>query len=560
MADLKELYKQKCSELGIKPNSKLVGNLPSSGGLQTLDLTDNMIGSKGVLAILPVVEHSPELATICLRGNMIASGTIKDLATTLREHKTVHSLDLSDNDIRLAGPDLLELLKHNRNICDVNIADTHLRPLFVNLITLQLKKNKGEPTPPEATPPAAAAAAEAPPPDEEAPQPPAEQPAGEPAPSDPPAPAEPATAEAPPASPPAVKTQDTPAPAAEETPPAPEATTGQDSPPQTSPQTSPRGNFGTFGDFNEIFSTEHAEPSFTEETEQLPATQSRPSSSGGGLTGGHVKPRRATVCAEAYSEAQIDDFKPEVYKKDEETQNFLLHALEQNQLLNHLDDYEHQVLVDAVKEVTVKEGECIYNEDEADMDESFIVKTGEVSIWMKDVEKERIGVSKFVGEVFLLYPQIANETAKAEKDCVLYSINRKTFKFILQQASKKKRAMYEGFLMRVPFLSTLQKNEILQLADALKSCSYEDGQGLINYGEVGDWLHIVVEGTVKVVGRNETGDKVDVCTFTVGDCVGELEFLNHHKCVADVLADGKYVTLPQNARTTHLLTGCARRR
>jgi CRP-like cAMP-binding protein len=45
-----------------------------------------------------------------------------------------------------------------------------------------------------------------------------------------------------------------------------------------------------------------------------------------------------------------------------------------------------------------------------------------------------------------------------------------------------------------------------------------------------------VEGVVEVIGRDEAGKEVNVCTFTTGDCVGELEFINRHECVADCKA------------------------
>ena len=33
-------------------------------------------------------------------------------------------------------------------------------------------------------------------------------------------------------------------------------------------------------------------------------------------------------------------------------------------------------------------------------------------------------------------------------------------------------------------------------------------------------------------GRNATGATINVCEFGPGDPIGELEFLNNHKCVA----------------------------
>ena len=40
-------------------------------------------------------------------------------------------------------------------------------------------------------------------------------------------------------------------------------------------------------------------------------------------------------------------------------------------------------------------------------------------------------------------------------------------------------------------------------------------------------------------GRNERNEVIHVCYFGAGDHVGELEFINHHSCVADVVATGE---------------------
>merc|ERR1712096_507139 len=46
-------------------------------------------------------------------------------------------------------------------------------------------------------------------------------------------------------------------------------------------------------------------------------------------------------------------------------------------------------------------------------------------------------------------------------------------------------------------------------------------------------------GTVEVFGRDKDMKEQKVCEFHVGDCVGELEFIHNHACVADVRAKGE---------------------
>ena len=71
-----------------------------------------------------------------------------------------------------------------------------------------------------------------------------------------------------------------------------------------------------------------------------------------------------------------------------------------------------------------------------------------------------------------------------------------------------------------------------------------------------DWMYILLDGTVKVIGRDkETDEETEVCEFTTGDCVGELEFLQNHKCVADVCAQGAVRTAKMNRHHFELVMG-----
>jgi CRP-like cAMP-binding protein len=73
----------------------------------------------------------------------------------------------------------------------------------------------------------------------------------------------------------------------------------------------------------------------------------------------------------------------------------------------------------------------------------------------------------------------------------------------------------------------------------LQPVVYQDGSYLIEYNTLGEWFFLILEGEVDVYGRDKKGEVLYVCSFGVGDCVGELEFINHHRTVADVRAKGR---------------------
>eukprot|EP00756_Hemistasia_phaeocysticola_P031750 Hpha_TRINITY_DN16374_c3_g2::TRINITY_DN16374_c3_g2_i2::g.61961::m.61961 len=136
------LYRRRCEELKLKPNANLLAALPSEGSeLVKLDLSDNLVGGAGLKALLEVIRHAPNLQHLRLKANNLTSPAAKDLAETLKSSSKLSLLDVRSNDIRLAGAELLDLVKANRRIEEMLLEDTFIRPFFSRRISAQLQKN-----------------------------------------------------------------------------------------------------------------------------------------------------------------------------------------------------------------------------------------------------------------------------------------------------------------------------------------------------------------------------------------------------------------------------------
>lgn len=465
MTSLKQLYQEECSSLNIKCNSAILAQLPDTAdGFTEWDLSGNIVGTRGVVAVLKIVSTNlPELKVLNLSGNNLASAATKDLLHHLVDHPSLKEINLSNNDIRLGGPELVELLKRNKKITKMNIDGTFLRPLFVRLIAIQLKKNEGA-----------------------------------------------------------------------------EVTGSNGSKTRFS-----------FGEANpaatDAFATGEEDAFGTFQSQLLTNAHDGPKR--------EAVPRRPTVCSEVYKEEEIDNFTPEVIEKDEKLFNWLMTLLERHDLFSHLEDFELSVAVNAMYEVSRSKGDNLFEQGDEGCDLFYVIASGEVELF---VDGEVVGTLKrgdCAHDLMLMYSGISPETGVCKTDVSFCTLDRQTYRCVLSKASKKKRAMYEGFLSSVSFLKCLTKAELLQLADALKPAQYEAGQSLIHYGEIGESFFLIVEGVVDVWGRNDSGEVVWVCDFTTGDCVGELEFINNHKCVADVKAKTFVRTAKMNRHHFEMVMG-----
>jgi len=271
--------------------------------------------------------------------------------------------------------------------------------------------------------------------------------------------------------------------------------------------------------------------------------------------GGKKVKRRPTVASEVLRDDDIDNFVPQVNEKSDANRQWLFTVLEHHDLFSHLEERELYVCVDAAVEAERVAGDTIFCEDDEDGDLFYVIGHGEVELLVGDEVVKTLKKGDTTQDLMLLYSGTYRETARCATDVRLYSLDRMTYKCALSQASKKKRQMYEGFLSSVEKFKCLTRQELLQLADALKPAVYEAGSKLIKYGEDGLTFFLIVEGVVEVFGRNERNEPIKVCEFKAGDCVGELEFLNDHKCVADVAAKGQVRTAKMNRHHFEMVMG-----
>lgn len=128
---LKEVYEETCRDQLVHPNSAFTRLLPEKQGASvagdTIDLTRNFVGDKGIAPVMAVVQRCPNLRKVHLNDNGLRNHGVGTVCMALSKHQGVTSIDLSDNYIsKGAGDHLLKLLQDNPRITDVVINNTKI--------------------------------------------------------------------------------------------------------------------------------------------------------------------------------------------------------------------------------------------------------------------------------------------------------------------------------------------------------------------------------------------------------------------------------------------------
>eukprot|EP00755_Sulcionema_specki_P025474 Sspe_Gene.83397::Locus_54705_Transcript_1_1_Confidence_1.000_Length_1759::g.83397::m.83397/K04739/PRKAR; cAMP-dependent protein kinase regulator len=246
------------------------------------------------------------------------------------------------------------------------------------------------------------------------------------------------------------------------------------------------------------------------------------------------KGRRVSRSCASYNPKDLEDFTPPEHEKTKEELDGLGKLLKRNLLFAHLRPEDLAVVQRAMFRKQFSRGHVIMNQGD-EGDNMYTISKGSVDIYVNGDLKATRGVGVSFGELALMYDTPRTATVVAAEDVEMWGIDRDTYRNIVMGASVRKRQEYQEVLQRIDFLKGLNNYELLQLSDALETTEWNSGDYILRYGESGEHMYIIISGRAEVIGR-DAGKKIHVCFFGAGDHFGELEFLNKHTTVADVVA------------------------
>lgn len=158
-----------------------------------------------------------------------------------------------------------------------------------------------------------------------------------------------------------------------------------------------------------------------------------------------------------------------------------------------------------------EEGTTVIQEGDQTANYFYIVQKGSFSVTREESGESaehleakarivgEISAGGSFGELALLYSEPRAATVTAKETSIVWVIDRKNFKAILQRSAEARFQANKKYLDKMPILDSLQPEEKIAVAKALAEVFFSKGDIVFRQNDVGDMFYILIDGQLDLI-------------------------------------------------------------
>jgi cGMP-dependent protein kinase len=183
------------------------------------------------------------------------------------------------------------------------------------------------------------------------------------------------------------------------------------------------------------------------------------------------------------------------------TRSLLTKILQKHFLFSSLEDEERNQVVEYMTPQKVAQGEKVFSQGDLG-DCCYFIQSGKYVVAIDGKNLKELTKKNTFGELAMLYsvPRTASVTCK--EDGALWKMDEQTFRSCMHNLSEKHLHTAIAFLSSDPSFCGMNDAERKLLAGACSVQSFGPQETILREGEVGDWMFIVMKGSVTTVDRH----------------------------------------------------------
>lgn len=248
------------------------------------------------------------------------------------------------------------------------------------------------------------------------------------------------------------------------------------------------------------------------------------------------------------------NYVPKIIEKSRSIRDLLFDIVTTNILFSSYPKDEHTAIVDAFESNRFAKDIFVIRQGDPG-DHFYVVEQGTLEIFVKGKNGEQtkvgstLGPGSCFGELALMYNTPRAASIKTLTDCVLWEIDRSSYRGIVTYYKYERNKKYMEFLRKVELNnnklgSIMSESELEKMTISLERENYEPGDKIICQGNSGDHFYIIADGSVGVYKADETtGKETKLATLHVGNYFGEKALLKEDLRAASCVAESKVTCL-----------------
>lgn len=229
--------------------------------------------------------------------------------------------------------------------------------------------------------------------------------------------------------------------------------------------------------------------------------------------------------------AEVKSAKLLTRPKSKQDEQLILKVINDLPILKPLDDTCKCSIIKEMKWFLMQSKEIVYEEGNPSVN-FYIVHSGKLEYVSDGNRLGLIRQGDFFGEPALLNNSNRPCTVRTVEKTILWAIDHGSYKKIIEEHSANESKELLEFMNSVPIFHSLTQDQKTMLASLTTVQSYNTDDIIITQGEPGDTLHIVKEGTVRVVINGKL-----MRTMTKGAFYGEQALIQRCPRTANIIAE-----------------------
>eukprot|EP01066_Platyproteum_vivax_P009573 Platyproteum_vivax@DN4223_c0_g1_i1.p1 len=252
--------------------------------------------------------------------------------------------------------------------------------------------------------------------------------------------------------------------------------------------------------------------------------------------------RRQAVSAGAVTEEAMANWTAPYFEKTSEEKERIKNVITSKLgiLFGHLNAKERESVIDAMEKKPIQKSTNLIKQGD-DGDYFYIVEKGQFDIFVARGGKAPAKVAEAgpggsFGELALMYNAPRAATVTALEDCIVWALDRDSFRMLLVTNENTKKNNYEDFIEKVPIFKSLNRYERGKLCDMLKTQNIANGGTIITQGDRGDRFYIIDTGGAVAKMKEGNSPEIEVKKYSRGDYFGEVALLSDEPRKASIYA------------------------